>query len=69
LTNPSNFGILKIIGDNTRSKKMKALLNFFGFAKTETKKAHSYKKAYTTNGVYAKREDGLEYFISSDLLN
>jgi hypothetical protein len=48
---------------------MKAILNFFGFSKEETKKAHSYKKAITAKGVYAKREDGLEYFISSDLLN
>ena len=48
---------------------MKAILNFFGFAKEETKKAHSYKKAITGKGVYTKRDDGLEFFISSDLLN
>jgi phosphoribosylpyrophosphate synthetase len=50
-------------------KEMKAILNFFGFAKQEVKKAHSYRKAITAHGVYAKREDGLEYFIASDLLN
>ena len=48
---------------------MKTILNFFFGTKTATKTAHSYKKAVTAKGVYAKREDGLEYFISSDLLN
>jgi hypothetical protein len=48
---------------------MKAILNFFGFSKTETKVTHSYKSVTTEKGKYAKREDGLEYFISSDLLS
>lgn len=47
---------------------MKTLLTFFGFNKAEVKKVHSYRKAITSKGVYTKRNDGLEYFISSDLL-
>lgn len=48
---------------------MKAILNFFGFSKAEIKKAHSYRKVATDNGSYYKREDGLKFFISSDLLS
>ena len=48
---------------------MKAILNFFGFGTKETKQAHSYKKATTADGDrYYKREDGLEFFISSELI-
>jgi len=47
---------------------MKTFLNFLGFSKTEeTKKVHSYKKVVTEEGSYYKREDGLEFFVSSDL--
>jgi hypothetical protein len=49
---------------------MKSILNFFGISATqETKKVHTYRKAITSKGTYTKRDDGLEYFISSDLLN
>jgi hypothetical protein len=50
------------------AKKMQTILNFFRKQET-TKKVHTYTKAVTESGVYAKREDGVEYFISSDLLN
>jgi len=46
---------------------MKAILNFLGFKKGESKKAHTYRTVRTSKGSYTRREDGLEFYIS-DLL-
>ena len=50
---------------------MQAILNFFGIGevKQETKRVHTYRSVITEKGKYTKRDDGVEYFIDSDLLS